>query len=145
MIKDTAGTTVAKSMNARIKKFPELDLGKDVGPREWVVMCGRLDLFIGGNIGGTFDPLLYSCSIGPATGGVAVAVGGPAGGIAEGTFIKVKRNVDSFTKYTGTDGETSWARQHDKSGEVSIILKSTAPQNDALSALQIADEIPAPV
>ena len=139
MIKDTAGTTVAKSMNARIKKPPELDIGKDVGPREWVISCGHLYLFTGGNAGATFDPLLYSCSVG------GVAIGGPAGGVAEGTVFKVKRNVDSFTMYTGTDGETAWARQHNKSGEISVILKSTAPQNDALSDLLVADEIPAPI
>ena len=138
MIKDTTGTTVVKSMNARIKKWPELDIGKEVVAREWVVECGSLDLLIGGN-SGTFDPMLYSCSIG------GVMIGGPAGGVADGTVFKVKRNNDSFARYTGTDGETAWARQHNHSGEVSVMLKSTAPQNNLLSAILAADEIPAPV
>lgn len=135
MIKDAAGTTVCKSMNARIKKYPDVEVGKDIGTREWVVECGHLDMLVGGNLGGTFDPLLYAMTV----GGIIIA------GIAEGTFIKVKRNADSFTRYTGTDGETSWARQHDKSGEVSFVLKQTSICNDLLSALLFADEIPAPL
>jgi hypothetical protein len=135
MIKDAAGTTVVKSMNARIKKFPDSERGKDVSSVEWVVECGKLDIFIGGNIGGTYDPLLYAMTIGNI----------PVTGLAEGTYVKAKRNVDSFSRYTGTDGETSWARQHDKSGEVSFVLKQTSACNDLLSALLQADEITAPV
>jgi len=135
LIKDVAGTTVVKSSDARIKKFPDQERGKDITGIEWAIECGHLDIFIGGNLGATYDPLLYSMSVG----------GIPITGLAEGTFFKAKRNVDSFTRYTGTDGETSWARQHDKSGEVSFTLKQTSATNDLLSALLQIDEIPAPV
>ena len=134
-IQDKAGTTFVKSVNARIKKFPELDQGKDIVGREWLIECGHMDMFIGGAGAKTYDPLLY----------IMVIDNFPVTDWAEGTFFKAKRNVDSFTRYTGTDGETSWARQHDKSGEISFILKSTSPCNDLLSALLVSDEIPAPL
>jgi hypothetical protein len=135
MIKDAGGATVIKSVNARIRRAPDHERGKDVGTVEWALECGRLETFIGGNAGGTYDPLLYAMVVGSI----------PITGLAEGTFLKVKRNVDNFTRYTGTDGETSWARQHDKSGEISFVLKQTSECNDALSALMALDEIPAAV
>lgn len=135
MVKDAGGTTVVKSMDARIKKPVDLDRGKDVVGHEWVIQCGHLDMMVGGNLGSTFDPLLYAMTV----GSIVIT------GLADGTFFKAKRNVDSNTMYVGTDGDVAWARQHNKSGEVSFVLKSTSPCNDLLSEFLATDEIRSPV
>lgn len=134
IVKDAGGTTVLKCMDARIKKYPDIDRGKDVAGIEWMILCGHLDMVVGGNIG-TYDPLLYAMTI----GSVVVT------GWAEGTFVKAKRNADSFTQYVGTDGEVSDARQHNHTGEISFVLKTTSPCNDLLSELLAADELPSPL
>lgn len=135
MMKDAAGATVAKASNCRIKKPAKLDFGKDINTREWTIMCGNLDIFIGGMPGGTYEPLLVSM----------VYAGFPIVGLAEGTFIEIERNEDDWKDYCGTDGEVVWARQHDKRGTVKFILKNTSATNDDLSAVMRSDGIPAPV
>ena len=135
MMIDDNGGTVAKSVNCRIKKPAELEYGKEINTREWVIMCGNLDIFIAGMPGGTYDPLL----VGMTFGGVPIV------GIADGTFIKVSRNEDDWKDYAGTEGEVVWARQHDKRGTVTFTLKNTSPSNEDLSAIMISDSIPAPV
>ena len=72
---------------------------------------------------------------------VALIVGGvPIGGFADGTFLKVSRSSDSFTKITGVDGVVSRSHIHDRSGECTITLAQTSPSNDILSALYKVDE-----
>lgn len=72
---------------------------------------------------------------------VVVLVGAvPISGFADGTFIKVSRANDTFSKVVGTDGQASRAKSNDKSGEIMITLAQTSASNDLLSGLAIADE-----
>jgi hypothetical protein len=48
-IKDIGGTTVVMASEAWIKKMPDLELGKDGSEREWVLSCGNIQMFVGGN------------------------------------------------------------------------------------------------
>ena len=132
---DGNGGTVLKSFNARIKKAPNVERGKEINTVEWMIMCGNLDVFIAGMPGDTYDPLLVAMTFG----------GVPIVGLADGTFIKIERNEDEWKDYAGTDGEVAWARQHDKRGTVTFTLKITSPSNDDLSAIMVSDAIPAPV
>lgn len=73
---------------------------------------------------------------------VTVILGGKIiTGFAEGTFITLEREVDSFTKVVGADGEVSRTANANKSGSATITLKQTSNSNDLLSALLIADEL----
>ena len=61
-------------------------------------------------------------------------------GYAEGTFITVSRDEDSFMKKVGSDGEVARAANANRSGTVVVTLMQTSSGNDALSALLLADE-----
>ncbi len=79
----------------------------------------------------TFDP-----------GQVSLIVGAfPISGFADGTFINVSRENDSFSKVTGADGITSRAKSNDRSGMIVITLAQTSPSNDVLSGINAADEL----
>lgn len=49
LIKDLNGTTLISTLAAWVKKVPEGELGKELGQREWVLECGALTIFAGGN------------------------------------------------------------------------------------------------
>lgn len=73
---------------------------------------------------------------------IVVIVGGaPMVGIADGTFVKVTRDEDSFKKYVGADGEVTRARNKNRGGTVEITLSQSSPSNDVLSAFAIAGEM----
>ena len=72
---------------------------------------------------------------------VLIIVNGiPIQGYAKGSFLKVSRDSPSFTKKTGSSGETARARTNDDSGTAEITLMATSLSNDALSALRALDE-----
>lgn len=62
-------------------------------------------------------------------------------GFAEGTFIKVARNGDTFTVHVGSDGEVARSRSRNKSGQVEFTLMQGAASNDMLSAQLALDEL----
>lgn len=73
---------------------------------------------------------------------VILAIGGvPMSGYADGTFIRVSRSTDSFSKVSGADGVVSRSKSNDFSGEVVVTLAQTSPSNDVLSAFLAADEL----
>jgi hypothetical protein len=73
---------------------------------------------------------------------VVLTVNGVAiGGYADGTFISVEREEQSFTKVVGADGTTSRAKSNNRSGSLTVTLKQTSPSNDVLSALLQQDEL----
>jgi len=79
----------------------------------------------------TFDPKL-----------VVITVGGtPISGFADGTFIRVERETDTFTKVVGADGFVSRAKSNNKSGSITITLAQTSNSNSVLNALSTADEL----
>ena len=70
-----------------------------------------------------------------------IVAGSPATGFANGTFIVVARNNDSFTLGTGADGEGARAQSNDRSGTIVITLLHTSLTNDVLAAALAADEL----
>ena len=79
----------------------------------------------------TYDPKQVSIVIGAR----------PISGFADGEFIRVERNNDSWAYSTGADGEGTRVKSNDRSGRVTVILASTSESNGYLSELVIADEL----
>lgn len=79
----------------------------------------------------TYDPKMV----------VLVVKGTPISGYADGTFIRITRNSDTFTKVVGSDGATSRAKSNDFSGTLEITLAQTSPSNLFLQALAVQDEL----
>jgi hypothetical protein len=50
--------------------------------------------------------------------------------------VKIGRNEDSFTLKVGADGETTRAKNANKSGKLTLTLMQSAVSNEVLSALQ---------
>lgn len=48
-VKDIGGTTVINCQDAAIKKMPDAAFSDDIETRTWVLVCGDLDMLIGGN------------------------------------------------------------------------------------------------
>lgn len=61
-------------------------------------------------------------------------------GFAAGTFVRVERETDSFTKKVGAKGDTTRVRSRNKSGMVTITLLAASPSNTLLNALLRQDE-----
>lgn len=61
-------------------------------------------------------------------------------GFAEGTFISIEREVDTFTKKVGSLGDVARTRSLNKSGKITITVMDTHPINDALATVIAADE-----
>ena len=74
-------------------------------------------------------------------GEVAVIVGTrAANGLAEGSFVKVIRDVETFVKKAGADGEITRSKTNNKAGRVEITLDASSDFNDYLSGLHATDE-----
>lgn len=61
-------------------------------------------------------------------------------GFAEGTFIEVEREVDTFTKKVGSLGDVARTRSLNKSGKITITVMDTHPINDSLATVIAQDE-----
>jgi len=73
---------------------------------------------------------------------VSVLVGGaPITGFADGTFVSIERNNDTFQIVSGADGIVSRAKSNDKTGSMSITLAQTSPSNDVLEGIASLDEL----
>ena len=62
-------------------------------------------------------------------------------GYADGSFVKVTRNSDTFKTTVGADGTVARTRSADKSGNVEIDLMQSSATNDLISAQAAADEL----
>lgn len=62
------------------------------------------------------------------------------GGFADGTFVNVERNNDSWTLSVGADGEGTRSKSSDRSGRITITLNQSSASNDVLSALELTDD-----
>lgn len=71
---------------------------------------------------------------------VVTAFGRTIQGFADGTFVKVSRATENFTKQVGINGEVTRSYSRDKSGEITLTLMQTSDSNDILSAAAAADE-----
>ncbi|KKN04674.1 hypothetical protein LCGC14_1095070 [marine sediment metagenome] len=61
-------------------------------------------------------------------------------GFADGTFVTVERNEDSFSVQVGSDGEAARSKSNNRSGRITIQILQSSPSNDLLSALHALDE-----
>lgn len=59
---------------------------------------------------------------------------GPISGFADGSFVTVEQNEDSFALSIGTDGEGTRAKSNNRSGTVTVVLAQSSPINLLLSA-----------
>lgn len=73
---------------------------------------------------------------------VAVIINGQTlSGFADGTFVTVERDEDSWSLSIGTDGEGARAKSNNKSGTITVTLQQTSDSNKILSDLALADEL----
>jgi hypothetical protein len=79
----------------------------------------------------TYDPKKVVCIVGGAI----------ISGYADGSFIACERNVDTFARVVGADGETTRVRSNDRSGKITITLQSSSDSNSVMSGFAIADEV----
>lgn len=78
----------------------------------------------------SYDPKDYSLIVG----------GHIVQGLADGTFLTVDRNNDTWAGTSGADGEYARAKSNDKSGTIVFTLMQTSQSNSVLSGFHNADE-----
>lgn len=77
-----------------------------------------------------YDPLKVSISIN----------GQFVEGFADGTFISVSRNNQTWTVASGASGEAARSKSNDRTGTVELTLMQTSAFNNILSGLFFTDE-----
>ena len=60
-------------------------------------------------------------------------------GYADGTFISVEQNEDSFSLLVGADGDACRSKSNNRSARVTLTILQSSPANDLLSALHNED------
>lgn len=70
-----------------------------------------------------------------------IVAGVVVSGYADGSFIKVKRNKETFTQKVGAHGDVVDVRSTDKTGTITATILANSNTNDAFSALLAADEL----
>lgn len=68
-----------------------------------------------------------------------IVAGTPLHGYSENAICSVEYSADAFTMVVGADGETGRSYNPDRSGTITISLKSDSDSNDFLSGLAITD------
>jgi|SRR5690554_38484 len=56
-------------------------------------------------------------------------------GLAEGTFVSIEREEESYTSYVGAKGEVARAVNANKMGTITVTLEQTSPSNAYLRRL----------
>jgi hypothetical protein len=69
-----------------------------------------------------------------------VVHGVPITGFADGTFVAVERNEDTFKLSIGANGDPVRSKSHNRSGKITVTLMQNHPDNDFLSQRAILDE-----
>lgn len=68
-----------------------------------------------------------------------IFAGNPISGFADGTFVSVDQNEDSFTLAVGSDGEGARSKNNNRSATITFTLLQTSASNAALAALHNLD------
>lgn len=68
-----------------------------------------------------------------------IFAGIPISGLADGTFVSIEQNEDSFGLTVGTDGEACRSKTNNRSGKVTFTLLQSSATNDLLSAVHLLD------
>ena len=79
----------------------------------------------------TYDPLQVSVIVGAHI----------VTGFADGTFVSVERNNQTFELVSGASGETARSKSNDRSGTITITLLQTSESNSVLQGFATADEL----
>jgi hypothetical protein len=74
---------------------------------------------------------------------VAITIGGfySIEGIVEGTFVKVKKDLPTYTSVRSTDGNMARSKVTNSSYTIDISLMSSSPSNDVLTRFWQLDEL----
>jgi hypothetical protein len=73
---------------------------------------------------------------------IVVIVGGAIiTGFADGAFVRVERNNDTFSIASGSDGEVTRVKSNDKTGRITLTLQASSDSNDILSGFTALDEL----
>ena len=70
---------------------------------------------------------------------IIVFSGIPISGFADGSFLTVEQNEDSFVLQVGTDGEGTRSKTNNRSGRVTFTLMQSSLANDLLQAQHTLD------
>jgi hypothetical protein len=70
---------------------------------------------------------------------VLVFAGIPISGFADGTYVSVEQNEDSYALTVGADGEGCRSKTNNRSARVTVTLMQSSLSNDLLSALHNVD------
>jgi len=79
----------------------------------------------------TFDP--KQCII--TYGGVQLS------GFADGTFLSIVPNAESFTRVVGADGEVARNKSNDSTYNLTMTFLASSASNDYLSTVYLADKV----
>lgn len=73
---------------------------------------------------------------------VSIIAGGEiVQGYADGTFISIERDEDTWALQIGADGEGARSKSNNRSGTITLTLQQTSASNAILNALAQADEL----
>ncbi len=61
-------------------------------------------------------------------------------GLADGEFVRVEQESDTFADVVGTDGEVARSKTNDRRATITFMLMQTSDFNDQLSALSALDK-----
>jgi hypothetical protein len=62
-------------------------------------------------------------------------------GLADGTFVTVERNEDTYSLTVGADGEATRSRSNNRSAKITFTVIASSRANDILSSAMQADEV----
>ncbi len=68
-----------------------------------------------------------------------IFAGAPISGFADGTFVSVDQNEDSFSLVVGSDGEGARSKNNNRSATLTFTLLQTSESNAFLAAAHNAD------
>lgn len=63
------------------------------------------------------------------------------GAFADGTFLEVERDEDTFSRKVGASGEACWVRNRNRGGKITFTVMQDSLTNDGLSAFVVVDEL----
>jgi hypothetical protein len=73
---------------------------------------------------------------------VIITLGGvPIGGYADGTFVQIDPNGETWTKKVGADGEVARSLSNDNTSTIQITLMQTSLSNHYLRTVMAADRL----
>jgi structural protein KPP10_ORF10 len=90
----------------------------------------------------SFDTKIYDADqVAAGFAGVLISKGAGASGYADGEFIRIVQNAESFTAIEGTDGTVTRSKTNRRLCTITIrVMQSNSATNGFLSAMLLLDE-----